>query len=65
MTYLGTANFVSRAAATKYYKSQGYDLAEVKRKIKAGEIFIGKPEVPEGMTLKVHQEEGRYFLSDE
>jgi hypothetical protein len=63
MTFSGTANFISKAAANKYYKSQGYDLAEVNRKIKDGEIFIGKPEVPKGMTLKVNREEGRYVLS--
>lgn len=64
MTFSGTPNFVSGRAAIKYYKSQGADSAEVKRKIKDGEIFIGKPEVPEGMKLMVNKEEGRYILSD-
>ena len=64
MTFSGTPNFVNKRAATNYYKSQGYDLAEVNRKLRDGEIFIGKPVVPKGMTLKVNREEGRYVLSD-
>ena len=64
MTTSGTANFVSRAAAVKYYKSQGSDAKEVSRKLKAGEIFIGEPKVPEGMKLMVNREEGRYVLGE-
>lgn len=64
MTYSGTANFVSRKAAVKYYKSQGYDVAEINRKLKDGEIFIGEPKVPNGMKLKINRQEGRYILED-
>ena len=46
MTYsytVGTSYFVSLRAAYAYYLPYGNDRAEVRRKIKDGEIQIGKP----------------------
>lgn len=63
-TSTGTSNFVSKKAAIKYYQNYDCDVEEVNRKIKDGEIEIGRPKVPEGMTLWVNQEEGRYMLAD-
>lgn len=65
MTRFGTSNFVSKRWAIRYYVSQGYNRKEVNRKIKDGEISIGEPVVPDGMTLKVDNEEGRYFLCED
>lgn len=64
VTSWGTPNFVSKTAAIRYYKTQECDTAEVNRKIKDGEIEIGYPKVPEGMTLWIDHEEGRYMLAD-
>ena len=64
MTVIGTANFVSRFKAVKYYKSQGYDraISVVNEKIEEGAITIGPPTVEEGQRLLVDNEEGRYFI---
>jgi hypothetical protein len=61
---VGTSNFVSKIKAIKYYKTQESDTVEVNRKIKDGEILIGKPNVPKGMSLCINHEEGRYFLKN-
>ena len=63
MTFYGTCNFVSIQAANRYYKSMGYNAADVDRKLSEGEIIIGKPETPEGMKLMVNGE-GRYVLCE-
>lgn len=60
-TIYGTHYFVSRAAAVKYYKSQESDAVEVDRKIKDGEIAIGRPEVPPGCRL-LTDEDGRLHI---
>ena len=62
-TRYGTHYFVSRAAAVKYYKSQESDAAEVSRKIKDGEIAIGRPELPTGCRL-LTDEDGRLHIEE-
>lgn len=64
----GTANFVSLASAVSYYWAQGYGDTEkatreiVKEKLAAGEIHIGKPEVPAGGKLFVIDHGTRYAI---
>jgi hypothetical protein len=68
----GTANFVNFTKACDYYKSQGYDYDTpdeleqfIRTKIADGEIEIGKPDVPVGMTLILLDNGTRYGLQDE
>jgi hypothetical protein len=58
VTYIGTSYFVSRDAALNYYKELG-GYKEVNRKLKDGEITIGKPPRKRNEWLKVN-DEGRY-----
>lgn len=58
---IGTAHFVDKAAADKYY-SYGYSPSDVSEKIKNGEIFIGAPKINPGQKLGVYSGEGRYFI---
>lgn len=63
MTIIGTSHFINRLAAISYYEAYEEDaLQAVARKIGAGEIHIGPPQVRPGETLKVNREEGRYFI---
>ena len=45
---IGTPNFPSFADAVDYYSQQGIELRDVRRKIRSGEIFIGKPRLEQG-----------------
>jgi hypothetical protein len=64
MTY-GTSHFVSRGAAERYYKDYDYDdtKAAVARKIRDGEIHIGKPRVKAGERLTTVDGGKRYAIS--
>ena len=53
---IGTPNFPSFADAVDYYSQQGIELRDVRRKIRAREIFIGKPELSAGEELMVVEE---------
>lgn len=66
MTLTGTSHFVSFDAAARYYADTeggiGAGTAAAARKLDAGEIHIGPPESKPGDTLKINNEEGRYFI---
>lgn len=62
MTY-GTSNFVSLSAAVRYYKDYGYDKADVQRKIREGEIHIGKPSLKPGERLGLTDGGKRYTIT--
>ena len=53
---IGTPNFPSFADAVDYYNSQGIELRDVRRKIRSGEIYIGKPKLEAGEELMVVEE---------
>ncbi len=53
---IGTPNFPTFADAVDYYNSQGIELRDVRRKIRSGEIYIGKPQLSEGEELMVVEE---------
>lgn len=60
MHTIGTSHFVSFEAALAYYREYGYGRDVVARKLRDGEISIGKPEVKPIETLFVR--EGRYHI---
>jgi hypothetical protein len=60
MTSYGTAHFTSLSVAVRYYDRQDIGAYAVQDKVKAGEIFIGKPPVREGERLLVI--DGRYHI---
>ena len=53
---IGTPNFPSFADAVDYYRHQGIELRDVRRKIRSQEIYIGKPKLAEGEELMVVEE---------
>ena len=59
---IGTSHFRSRSAAVRYYARQGENAAAVDRKLKAGEIHLGKPPLERGDTLSLIKDEGRYQI---
>jgi len=60
MLRTGTHHFVTELAAVTYYASQECDRAEVKRKIRSGEIAIGRP--PKRADSHVQADsDGRYW----
>lgn len=63
-TRYGTAHFSSLAAAVRYYAQQGISRHGVMEKLKAGEIFIGKPTCKESQRVELNSEEGRYFITE-
>ena len=65
---MGTSNFVSRKRAIQSYLRffGAYDSVaeaarEVDRKLKEGEITIGRPKGRRGWNVVVHPQEGRYM----
>ena len=56
----GTFNFESLEAAVAYYKPYGFLEEDVLDKLNAGEIIIGKPNVPSDVV--VYLDNGRYIL---
>jgi hypothetical protein len=59
---LGTAHFISKAAARRYYIAQGDETPNVDEKLAAGVIHIGRPKVNPGERAFVHRSEGRWFI---
>lgn len=57
---IGTAHFVSKAAAVRYYRDYSFEASDVERKIASGDIFIGKPKIQDNEALFVR--EGRYHI---
>lgn len=64
MTY-GTSHFDSFDAARRYFRAMGFDAPAVMRKLKAGEIHIGKPRTCRGERVTLNHDEGRYFITEE
>jgi hypothetical protein len=62
MLKIGTAHFISRAAANRYYRDYGYSPRDVERKLAEGEIHIGRPVPKAGQSVGVIPDEGRYYL---
>ncbi len=65
-TTWGTAHFPSTNAALRYYQTcidESYKACHIVAKIKAGEIFIGRPKVDAGFTVILHPDEERYYIT--
>jgi hypothetical protein len=60
MHIIGTAHFVSRKAAIRYYKDYGFDATDIDRKIRKHEIYIGKPIIVHGEEVFIRY--GRYHV---
>ena len=60
---IGTSYFESLRSAIKYYHEYHYADTKkaVERKLKCGEIHIGKPTIKDGDRLYIN-EDGRYFI---
>ena len=58
----GTSHFVSEPAAQRYFAEYGNSRAEVTRKIRDGEIHIGRPECPKNGEIRLDLREGRYII---
>jgi hypothetical protein len=65
MTRFGTSHFKDFAAAVRYYRTMGFNAHDVTRKLKEGEIHIGRPTVDysKGERCELHPLEGRYLIS--
>ncbi len=61
-TRISTPNFVSLAAARRYYRPYGFDNTGVDAKLAAAEIHIGKPMLQPGDTLAII-DGGRYEIT--
>jgi hypothetical protein len=69
MIYRGTNHFISKHAASCFYKKQircsPIELrAEIERKIAYGEISIGPPKIKKGEKLFKNKKEGRFFIKE-
>jgi hypothetical protein len=64
MTF-GTSYFKDFAAAVRYYREMGLNSHHVTRKLKEGEIHIGRPPIDysKGERSQLHPKEGRYFVT--
>lgn len=60
----GTCNFVDYDSAVRYYHRQQIGEEWVLRKLKCGEIQIGKPRLCKGEELKIDPSEGRYLIKE-
>jgi hypothetical protein len=60
MTFTGTCYFPSIRSALIYYSD--LTTKEIELKIKAGEIYIGKPSIKEGQTIFI--KDNRYFIQE-
>lgn len=58
----GTSNFVSKAAAAKYYAVYGENMQDVEHKIAHGYIEIGKPVIKAGQSLVIIDDGTRYAI---
>jgi hypothetical protein len=64
-TITGTAHFVSRETAIRYYADYGYGPADIDRKIALGEIHLGKPELIYGKQRCIKIDGGlRYGIEE-
>lgn len=63
---VGTSHFVSKLKAIRYYRDYEGDgaAAAVDRKLAAGEIHIGKPELKPGQKLNIIDNGTRYEIED-
>ena len=64
MTLQGTSHFISFQKAVIYYSTYGYPLEQVEKKLQAGEITIGVPQVTPKQRVILHPTEGRYLIED-
>lgn len=66
MTTIGTAYFVSKPAAVRYYRDyEGeHAAAAVERKLAEGQIHIGQPSLKPGQSLSVIDGGTRYAITD-
>ena len=62
---IGTCNFATFEDAVLYYKKQQIGEQQVLRKLKSGEIQIGKPRIRKGERLHIDPKEGRYIIEEE
>lgn len=58
----GTCHFINLTAAIRYYADYGYSQQDVNRKLLAGDIRIGHPELKPGERLLLDRAEGRYKI---
>ncbi|OQX10477.1 MAG: hypothetical protein BWK73_20020 [Thiothrix lacustris] len=63
MITIGTAHFVSKVAANRYYKPYGFNAADVQRKLDDGDIKLDKPALCIGQTLQLIDEGTRYAVT--
>jgi len=63
---VGTSYFVSKTKAIRYYRDYEGEQAKraVERKIEAGEIHIGKPDLKPGQRLSIIDSGTRYAIED-
>ena len=61
---IGTAYFPTLIAAIRYYRPH-YNIEEVQRKVKDGEIIIGKPKIKDGEKLILLDDRTRYGIMTE
>lgn len=62
----GTAHFRTMASAARYYRDYEPDgLAAAQRKLRAGEIHIGKPQLKPGQQLILIDNGSRYAIEDD
>lgn len=62
MTIVGTNHFINESYAITYYGDYGFSEADVKSKLRDGEIKIGRPSVPKDGILLNNLREGRYSI---
>jgi hypothetical protein len=68
MVRIGTAHFVSKVHAVRYYVGAGGycgvkdAMDAVNRKLAAGEIHIGRPDLKRGETLRLIDDDTRYAI---
>ena len=63
-TRYGTSYFTSMSAAIRYYRDYGDDADDVRRKIREGQIHIGKPPLKPGQRLGTTDGGKRYEISE-
>ncbi len=65
MTIIGTSYFIDLAAARAYYKDYGVSPADVARKVRAGEIHLGKPPLKPNERIVMLDGGKRYGVADD
>ncbi len=64
-TTWGTSYFVSFKAACDYYRSHGYTIPDVNRKLMNGEIHIGQPCLKPSEHLITIDHDCRYAITED